>query len=400
MTRRNEIRWIWLLLGAVGVAARLWLWWNSLGSNDVYIWMQHAQHLIADGLVRTYKTDPAFNHPPLAGLYAAQAWRWSGPNLVNFARLLKLPGLAGEAISLWALWRFAGPRTFAIYACLPASILVSGFHGNTDCLCAALVLVAAIAFDRDHYFISGVLWSAALNVKLIPLVLLPFPVFGTHKWRHFFKLCAGLALGLLTFIPIVMSAAHAMYRNLLSYEPNLDNWGIPALLNSALQIPRLQPHFSPIEQWYVMNGRYLILGAIVCIAVIAALHRRIALTTQAALGASVFLLLASGFGVQYVEFAAPLLCYVDLAAGFWWGWTSGLFIGVVYWMFSSPRPLQSVFTSHFPGPAPLLGMLAWAVLAHFIWVHVRRVLTVDMLRDVTVHAREKLRHWRAIAAAP
>jgi hypothetical protein len=80
----------------------------------------------------------------------------------------KLPGLAGEAVSLWALWKFAGFRAFAVYACLPAAILVSGFHGSTDSLCAALVLVAAIAFDRERYFTSSVLWSAALNVKLVP----------------------------------------------------------------------------------------------------------------------------------------------------------------------------------------------------------------------------------------
>lgn len=86
---------------------------------------------------------------------------------------------------------------------------------------------------------------------------------------------------------------------------------------------------------------------------------------------ALFLLLASGFGVQYVEFAAPLLCYVNLVEGFWWGWTSGLFIGAVYWIFGTWHPFQSVFAARYPGPAPLLGMLAWAVLAHFVWVHVR-----------------------------
>ena len=366
-----NIRWAWLALGALGVAARLWLWWVSIGSYDVYMWMAHAQHIFKEGLVATYKDDPVFNHPPLMGFYAAQVWRWCGSNPANFARLIKLPGLAGEALSLWALWRFAGPRAFALYACLPAAVLVSGFHGSTDSLCAALVLVAAIAFDRERYLSSGLLWSAALNVKLMPLVLLPLPLCGTRKWHNFTRFCTGLALGLVPFIPPGLSATHAMYHNLVSYRSNLANWGIPALLNGAIDIPELRPHFLPVEQWYAANGRYLILGAVVAIAAIPVLRRSMNLTTKAALGAALFLLLASGFGVQYVEFAAPLLCYVDLIAGFWWGWTSGLFIGAAYWISATRHPFQSLVPPRFPGPTPLLGMLAWAVLVHFVWVHVR-----------------------------
>jgi hypothetical protein len=83
---------------------------------------------------------------------------------------MKLPGLAGEALVLWVMCRYLGFRAFAVYAWLPAAILVSSYHGNTDCLYAALVLVAAIAFDKERYFLSGLLWSASLNVNL-PLVL-------------------------------------------------------------------------------------------------------------------------------------------------------------------------------------------------------------------------------------
>src|ERR1019366_9339248 len=105
-------------------------------------------------------------------------------DLWTFAHLIKLPGLAGEALILWALWRFAGPQASAAYAWLPAAILVSGFHGNTDCLHAAFVLVAVIAFDRQRYFLAGLLLAAALNVKLIPL-LLPLGSSGRRTGKRF-----------------------------------------------------------------------------------------------------------------------------------------------------------------------------------------------------------------------
>jgi hypothetical protein len=58
---------------------------------------------------------------------------------------------------------------------------------------------------------------------------------------------------------------------------------------------------------------------------------------QAALGAVQFLVLTPGFGVQYVIFAAPLLCIVDWREGAWWGCISGAFIGTVYWVFRALR---------------------------------------------------------------
>src|ERR1035441_4431181 len=97
----------WLLaLGLAGIAARLWLWWISIGSNDSVIWSSHAQHVLAEGLAhtyRTYRSFPQFNHPPLMGLYAAQVWQWSHGSIWEFARWIKLPGLAGEALVLWAM---------------------------------------------------------------------------------------------------------------------------------------------------------------------------------------------------------------------------------------------------------------------------------------------------------
>ena len=96
------------------------------------------------------------------------------------------------------------------------------------------------------------------------------------------------------------------------------------------------------------------------------------MTEQAALGAALFLVLAPGFGVQYVVFVLPLLCFVDFPEGVLWGWTSGVFIGAVYWMFRvSWMPLQSWHVGFVQFPAIVLGMVAWAVLVHFIGAHIR-----------------------------
>ena len=370
MPQPARFQWFWWALAIAGILLRVGLWWTSIGTNDIDNWQLHGKNVVDNGLTRAYVTSAIFNHPPLIGLYSGLVWSLADSNLIVFARLIKLPGLAGEAVTLWALWRFAGVQTFAVYALMPAAILVAGFHGNTDTLYAALVLVAAIAFDRKQFLLSGLLWSASLNVKLLPIVLIPMVFISAPDLRALSRLAVGFAAGLLTFIPPALGAAKAMYRNMLAYNSTPDNWGILAFLNSAAATPSIMGFFSPIRQWYLGSGRYVILASIIFVALLSRYRHRLPMTVQAALGASLFLIFAPGFGVQYVVFPLPLLCYVDLPAGVRYGCLAGLFIAMDYWVFlTSWWPLRTWVTSSLPGPVPLFVLLAWAVLLHFTRVH-------------------------------
>lgn len=359
---------VWLFVLLAGFAARLWLWWVSIGSNDPVTWYQLGSSIASDGLAATYKNLSFFNHPPLMGLYAMEAWRWCGDNIWTFSHLLKLPGLAGEALTLWALWRFASPQASAAYACMPAAILISGFHGNTDCLYAALVLVAVIAFDRQAYFAAGLLLAAALNVKLIPLMLLPLVFIGSPNRRALLRLIGGLSIGAAPFIIPALKAGHEMYRNMLLYNSNADNWGLLLLLEACARIPSLKEFGTALIDNYIAGGRYLVLAAITAVALISKFRPSRPMAQQAALGAALFLLITPGFGVQYVMLAAPLLCLVDIPAALRWGCVSGVFIGCVYWHFRVPgEHLISQHNANFPVQAWIIGVAAWAVLLHFVW---------------------------------
>ena len=371
-------RWKWLAVVFTGLALRLGLWWFTLGTDDVRTWSVHGLRVATGGLAGTYRNFLNFNHPPLMGLYAYQAWLWAAGDLLTFARLIKLPGLFGEALTVWALWRFAGRRASAAYARLPAAILVSGYHGNTDCLCAALVLVAAIAFEKERYFVAGLLWSAALNVKALPLVLIPLVILGVPNLQALARLAAGGLLGMIPFLPPAILAGSAMYRNIISYNSLAENWGVMALLNRAVDIPILGWIFDRIRYYWFNDGRYLTLLAVATIGLLSKLRSHMPMTEQAALGAVIFLVLAPGFGVQYVMFAAPLLCLVDLPEGLWWGWSSGIFIGAVYLGFLvSWTPMESRFKTLFTLPGSALGLLAWTVLLHFAWRHIRATWWVE-----------------------
>ena len=366
----------WLILGIGGVLVRLFLWWFTIGTNDVTFGFKLAPAFASQGIVETYRQEPAVNQPPFIILWEAQAWWLTGDDLAMFARLLKIPGLLGDLVALWALWQYGGPRAFAAYAWLPAAILVSGFHGNTDCLYAALILLSAIAFDREQYLVSGLLMAAACNVKVLPAVLAPLLLVAAPNRRALLRVAAGLAAGVLLYVPLVLTAGDVLFRNIIGYNSNPEHWGILLLLKRAAAIPALQGIGRSLWNWYRADGRYILAASILALGWLSRTRWRLRMTDQLAIGGALFLVLAPGFSVQYVVLVAPLLCLVDLRAGILWGWISGAFLASVYWVFMVEWwPARAFFTTLFPYPTWLVGLAAWGLLVLFLWRRITSALS-------------------------
>ena len=70
--------------------------------------------------------------------------------------------------------RFGVSWNLAAYAFCPAAILIAGFHGNSDPLMIFFLLATAWSAERGHPpWLMGLFFGAALNIKLLPLFLLP-----------------------------------------------------------------------------------------------------------------------------------------------------------------------------------------------------------------------------------
>ena len=66
------------------------------------------------------------------------------------------------------------PLAVLLMALCPTSIMISGFHGNTDPLMIALLLLSVYLIEGDApSWIAGVAMGLATNVKVVPVVLLP-----------------------------------------------------------------------------------------------------------------------------------------------------------------------------------------------------------------------------------
>ena len=153
---------------------------------------------------------------------------------LRFAILMKIPGLAGEAGSLYLLWKLwrergggsLGLSALALYSWSLVSILVGSYHCNTDALCAFFCLLSAyLAESKGKHFWSGVALAAALNVKFIPVCLVPAALVLCRRPRVLASFCLGLALAIVPFVPALLTCPKDLIRSVVQYSHRVENWG-------------------------------------------------------------------------------------------------------------------------------------------------------------------------------
>jgi hypothetical protein len=344
-------------LGVVilGGAVRLWLWWNSLGTFDTDIWARHAGYIHEYGLAAAYRAiaivNQPFNHPPLAGWWAAFALNRGRADSLLFARWMRLPGLLADLAAMAALWHWRSPLSAAMYALAPVAILVSAYHGNTDAACALGILLAALALERGSWLAAGLALAFAVNVKVIPLLFLPAALAALPDRRARTRFAAGFAVAVIPFIPLALTATSAMARNILGYSPAPYEWGLTTLLP------------ADAASWYGLHGKTVVALAAVALA-LAAWRQKWKPARAFAATAALFLLLAPGFGPQYLIYPLAPLLVADALAGAVWAAFAGGFACALYgtgcagiWPYSTwlPTPMLEVVRN--------CGVAAWAALA-------------------------------------
>ena len=371
----------WLAVVAAGVITRLALALVSIGSNDAAAWHRFGEEVSRFGLLRTYQIDPDFNHPPLPAYWAAAAVRIVGPgdNLGDiwiFSIVFKLPAILADCAGIYLLWWIWRRRiepagawvVAALFALSLDAILVSGYHCNTDPVFVSLCLLAVYLMeDRGRPFWGGFALGAAINVKIIPVLLVLPLLLSCRRWRDLAWFIAGMAPWVLPFLPPLLLAHKGFVDNALSYNSVLDRWGV----NFFVLFGR--PAFDPsaaggrFALWYYWHARYLIVALIGLWAVVARLSGRWGRYELAAVTFAIFLVLTPGFGVQYTVLVGLLLFAVRVDVATVYGLVAGLFLAAVYAAFRiGPVPLYSEWRSVIPPVPAFLGLMTWLLLVYFL----------------------------------
>ena len=367
-------RWTGVLvfLAALGLLLRVVISSFTIGSNDAAHWLSFARHLTEHGLAATYREVALFNHPPLMAGLSVASLGLAGALGARFEVIFKLPGILGEGLVLYLLWRTLRPRghlgaaaVSAAYSLNPASLLISGYHGNTDCLCAALILLAVVlARERMPALGVGLALAAAINVKLIAVLLIPaLAVYCRTAPRGVANYLGGLALGALPFVAVVPEFG-AFYSNAIAYNSMVAPWGMGLFYLRTLHT--LPWAHSFLAEAVLPAGRYLVISCALATAAYQLYRPRWSPGQAAALCMSGFLVFAPGFGIQYIVYPLPVMFMVSFGWGVGYALLSGAFAAVAYitnW--TRTWPAFSDFAHAYQMPSELFGLLAWTTLVSF-----------------------------------
>lgn len=368
---------VWVLLA--GLSLRLALAGVSLGSDDIQLWRGFAAVVADGGLLGRYGEIRVagfpLNHPPLAVGFAVAVRTLARATGLPFAFLFKLPMIAADVVLAALLGRLASRdgrderaalRVTAAYALSPLAIAISAYHGNTDSLCAALALAAAALLARGRPAASGLALGAALNVKLVPILLAPALLLQCPDLRSARRFVLTLGGALLPFAPFVAVQPAGFYGATLGYGSEWNLWGPAALIYAAQRI--LSSRLVPVVSAYVGHGTGALLGAVGLVSLAGRLLPRWNPIELCGACFGLLLAIAPGFGLQYLIYALPFVLLSSFRSGLAYSALAGLFAGVVYaTAWTGSFPLYSHFADRgFPAPAVAIGLLAWAVLVAWL----------------------------------
>ena len=359
-----------LILGALGVSARIWLMVRTSGTTDIDTWERFAGQLRTNGLIETYRSVAEFNHPPLMGLWAMCAARIGTAMGLGFPFAFKLLSLAGDLLAAYIIFtqvrRAHGPSTAMASASMflvnPVSVLVTGYHGNTDPLLACLCLWAAVLVSRRKPLLGGLVLGAAINVKLVPLVLVAPLLLSVRPIKGMVRLVAGLAVMSIPFWPPLVFVRAEFISHVVAYNSIPGMWGFPLIAGEFAAINHVHAD-TAVRAWFTDNARHAIMLGALLFALVARLRKWRPAIVTCGFGLTFALVLAPGFGFQYLVWPIPLLFVIDWKRAMATSIVGGVFLGALYLHFWTGTSPAFSGCSKWPTFGIVAGLCTWLSFA-------------------------------------
>jgi hypothetical protein len=354
------------IAGVIALVLKLLLAACTLGTNDARTWEHDLTTLHTAGFAELYRAGvqydspegrlsqrQAFIHPPavLHGL----------PILGNRFWLRALCALtdAGTLGLLWGMFRSRAP--LLVVALSPISILISGFHGNTDPIMMFFLVAAVFLAENGNAGRAGMAFGLACSLKLVPLIFAPAILLCLPRLRSRFQwLAATAAVWFALSLPYLAQEPLLIGKSMLEYSGATGLWGFSLVS---------KPAYDSAAKW---------------IALLAAssvpfwMKRR--LFEQCGLVAFLFLFLSPGFGLQYLAWTVPWTVTLARRSMIAWHATAGIAALSIY-AAAAQNTSAGIYAdllnpAHFP-ILILMGILCWITIGvnmAILWVDRNRVL--------------------------
>jgi hypothetical protein len=379
---------LWILAAALtAFALKLIIACTTFGTNDVITFYQFARDLHLHGLEWTYQNNISFNHPPVTANYLRAIYYLDHLPLcraygLTFPFLIRLPGIVADLVVVLALlWTVTNDGRVRIplwalilFALSPVSLMITGFHGNTDPVMVMFLVLAAISTLRSKPMFAGLFLALSCQIKVAPLLLFPILLFFWSARRAILSFLAPfVATTALLWVEPLLKFPGLFFQNVLSYGSFWGIWGITywLRLTNCSQFAVVSFHdLPPWENAIITLLKLLIIASVLMIA-----WRRRKLNECAALDSlsyswMVFFVFSPGVCVQYMIWLAP---FVLMSSPPLFGWlvaTSSLFVfffynvtagGLPWYVAISTNQLNRIWTpwTIWPWTVLILAMVYW-----------------------------------------
>jgi hypothetical protein len=359
---------------------------TSYGTNDVQTFEQMLQTLQEHGARILYLEGTRIvldgrvvggmpmNHPP-AVLAMLRLWgELREVTGLPFGFWLRMTCALADLLTLWMLYRLFGIESdqwigILLVAVAPAAIMISGFHGNTDPIMIAFVVLAVYLLEkRDAPWLSGAAFGLACSVKVWPLVLAPAFLLSEAPFRRRAGfVAAAVATALAVALPWHAAGFALMAQRIFRYGSLPGWWGITYLAHGSQAAARI-----------------VRIAMIACVLAAAVhMYRRVpSLFARCAVLTFLFLFLTPGFGPQYLAWAVPWTAAARWRSAAAWHVATGVFLFGIYMAWSAGFPWDFANAHKYLIPAWTfrVGIAAWVVTALLIvdiWRRSRRSVATE-----------------------
>jgi hypothetical protein len=401
--RRNgptlSSRWV-IVAAALAFVVKISLAWNTYGTNDVIFWERDLAKIQHDGGLALYRdgaqiywngawvrTEP-FNQPPFL-IHLLRGWGAmadaSGLPMRFWLRLTSVLADIGSLALVWSISKasklYIHPLALGLVALSPVSIMVAGFHGNTDPLMVSLLLLSVYLIETGRgEWLAGAAFGMAMNIKIVPMIFAPVLLLylPTMRRRAGFVVAAG-GIFVAASLPYLAQEPLLIIHRVFGYGSGVGRWGIPRLIH--LYLP--QAAFAA----YVAAGKLFALSTVLAASVwIYCGNRKPALFLQCGFVAFLFLFVTSGFGVQYLAWLVPWCAALAPRQTWFFYFASAVYVLALYTLWSWGFPwylanaLDTTFSPAQKGFVFLLETICWISVGFTACVFYRKLRSLKTVQ--------------------
>jgi hypothetical protein len=365
---------LWLIVAfTIATLIKLYLAAKTHGTTDVAAYTEQLNNVRQFGAGTYYirgSFGNAFNHPPPM-IHVLKALGFltdiSGVPFRFWLRLLPTLADIGSVLLVSSFLENRKERFLVLLALAlsPISIIINGYHGNTDGLMIAFVVLSIYLTQcQKSILLGGVAFGMACSVKVVPVLFVPALIVYLPDFRSRVKFSvAAVGFFLVSSLPYIAQEPITIVKSLFGYGSIYGSWGFSQLLAIFSAVQYAHQPYEPLGIHGVVASilKYLTLLLICTVSVWMNFRKtRPSLLTQCGTVMSLFLFLTPGFGPQYLVWLVPFVAALGFRAALACYCVGGLYLAYKYLGFT-----ESISSYVWP-IGLILSLSCWLLMYFFV----------------------------------